>query len=74
MISNPVVPALEGEARLRVVRYFSEFTPCLETLELHQERADKVRELEAKSDDELFQMGLLRDEIVEFVCRDALYV
>ncbi|WP_280138490.1 hypothetical protein [Aliiruegeria lutimaris] len=35
---------------------------------------DKVRELEAKSDEELSSLGILREDIVDHVFRDAHFV
>ncbi|MFV0361414.1 hypothetical protein [Tropicimonas sp.] len=37
-------------------------------------RADQVRRLDAKSDDELAEMGISRDKIVQHVFRDRLYL
>ncbi|GGO56675.1 hypothetical protein SAMN05444398_105185 [Roseovarius pacificus] len=36
-------------------------------------RRDKIEALEAKSDEELAQMGLTRDQIIHYVYRDLFY-
>ncbi len=60
--------------RLRVVRYYSDICAQRGPTSEKQDLINKVRELEAKSDEELSSLGLLREDIVDHVFRDALFV
>ncbi|MFD0980358.1 DUF1127 domain-containing protein [Tropicimonas aquimaris] len=64
----------ENEARLRVVRYFSDVCSELVPAEVRDQQLAQLRELEAKSDQELAAMGLLREDIVDHVFQEAHYV
>ncbi len=64
----------EDAARLRVVRYFSDLCSELEPSAEKQARAERVRQLELLTDEELAELGLLREDIVDFVFRDAHFV
>ena len=74
MIYNSGDRAQQDAARLRVARYFTDICSELEPASEKQARIDKVRELEAKSDEELSDLGLLREDIVDHVFRDAHFV
>ncbi|SDK51261.1 hypothetical protein SAMN04488026_104339 [Aliiruegeria lutimaris] len=61
-------------ARLRAVRYFADICSGRAPMSEKQGLIDKVRELEAKSDEELSSLGILREDIVDHVFRDAHFV
>ena len=74
MINNPGDRALPDIARLRVARYFTDICSELEPPAEKQARIDKVQALEAKSDQELSELGLLREDIVDHAFQEAHYV
>ncbi len=74
MSSQTPVEQAQAESRLRVVRYFSDVCSELVPEDVKAARIARVRDLEAKSDDELADLGLLRDDIVEFVYREARFI
>ena len=74
MIHTPGSSSEADAARLRAVRYFSELCSGLVLHSMRQERLDRLRDLEARSDEELSELGLLREDIVEHVFREAHFV
>ena len=64
----------EHEARLRVVRYYSDVCSELVPGEVREQHIAKVRDLEGKTDDELAELGLLREDIVDHVFQEAHFV
>ncbi|MFV0334087.1 MAG: DUF1127 domain-containing protein [Tropicimonas sp.] len=61
-------------ARLPVVRYFSDLCSRKFPDAGKQALIARIRELEAMSDEALSDLGLLREDIVDHVFRDAHFV
>jgi hypothetical protein len=64
----------ENEARLRVVRYYSDVNQELVPDEVREAHIARVRELEAMSDEELEKLGILREDIVDHVFQEAHFI
>ncbi|WP_068118553.1 hypothetical protein [Tropicimonas marinistellae] len=64
----------ENEARLRVVRYYSDVCSELVPDAVREQRLAQVRELEAKTDAELEELGIFREDIVDHVFQEAHFV
>lgn len=60
--------------RERVDAFFNSIGQGINAYAQYRSRADQVQALNAKSDDELAQMGLTRDDIPRYVFRDLFYV
>lgn len=74
MIDTPGVRPATEDARLRVVRYFSDICGQQAPAAEKADQLARLRALEAKSDEELSELGLLREDIVDHVFRDAHFV
>ena len=60
--------------RDRTASFFAAISKGLSTYTYYMSRAEQVKALSAKSDEELDQMGLTRDQIPHYVFRDLFYV
>jgi uncharacterized protein YjiS (DUF1127 family) len=58
----------------RVGAFFNSLKNGLSAYTYSLSRAEQVKSLSAKSDEELAEMGLTRDQIPHFVFRDLFYV
>jgi uncharacterized protein YjiS (DUF1127 family) len=62
------------DIRHRIDAFFSRFGQGMNVYVETHSRRDKIDTLEAKSDTELAQLGLKRDEIVGHVFRDMIWL
>lgn len=62
------------DTRLRAIRFFSDICSGKAPADGKRELVEKVRYLEAMSDEELSDLGLLREDILEHVFQDARFI
>lgn len=74
MIDIPGTGSDTEDTRLRAVRYFSDICAQRAPADAKAAQLALLRTLEAKSDAELEALGLLREDIVDHVFRDAHFV
>lgn len=58
----------------RIASFFAGFSKGFQTYTYYLSRAEQVEQLMAKSDAELAELGIARDEIPHYVFRDLFYV
>ena len=72
--TNISTTAGSGAFGLSLKKFFSGIVDGYEAYALRHSRADEIAALEAKSDAELAQMGIKRDEIAIHVFRGLFYI
>ncbi|WP_420568018.1 hypothetical protein [Thalassovita sp.] len=60
--------------RDRIASFFAAIGKGLSTYTYALSRAEQVKALSAKTDEELAELGLTRDQIPQYVFRDLFYV
>ncbi|MDV7145056.1 hypothetical protein R3X27_20440 [Tropicimonas sp. TH_r6] len=74
MIQDPGARPCADATRLRVVRFFSDIHASQLPGTDKAEKAARLRDLEALSDEKLSELCLLREDLVDHVYRDAHFV
>ncbi|SEW28991.1 hypothetical protein SAMN05444851_2742 [Aliiroseovarius sediminilitoris] len=60
--------------RARIASFFASIGQAIIIASESRSRMDQIKALEARSDDELAEMGLKRENIVQHVFRDLCYI
>lgn len=74
MVDVPGTGSEKDASRLRAVRYFSDICAAGLPQSHKDEMLARLRDLEARSDAELSELGLMREDIVDHVFRDAHFI